>query len=40
MDAAVMPFLPRQRHPLQLHALAYNLGNFLRMLAMPKSRGR
>ena len=25
---------------LQLHALAYNLGNFMRTLAIPKRRGR
>ncbi len=41
MVAAVMPFLCRQRGspsaPFQLHALAYNLGNFMRTLAMPKT---
>jgi Transposase DDE domain group 1 len=35
MDPAVMPDLRRLR--LQLHALAYNLGNFMRTLAMPKA---
>jgi hypothetical protein len=37
MFAAVMPDVCRQRVRLQLHALAYNLGNFLRTLAMPKT---
>ena len=40
MDAAVMLNLRRQcRPPLrhQLHALTYNLGNFMRTLAMPKA---
>ena len=37
MDPAVMPHLRRQRRALQLHALAYNLGNFMRTLAMPKT---
>ena len=36
MDAAVLPNLRRQ-YRLQLHALAYNLGNFMRTLAMPKT---
>jgi|SRR6516164_5386554 hypothetical protein len=36
MDAAVLPNLRRQ-YRLQLHALAYNLGNFMRTLAMPKA---
>src|SRR3977135_3970700 len=34
MDAAVMP-LAAKAVRLQLHALAYNLGNFLRTLATP-----
>jgi hypothetical protein len=37
MDAAVMPNLRRQRRRLHLQALAYNLGNFVRTLAMPKA---
>ena len=37
MDAAVMPDLRRYRRPPSLHALAYNLGNFMRTLAMPKT---
>jgi hypothetical protein len=36
MDAAVMPRLPANAVRLQLHVLAYNLGNFMRTLAMPK----
>jgi hypothetical protein len=36
-DAAVMPHVRRQRRPPQLHALAYNLGNLMRTLAMPKA---
>jgi hypothetical protein len=32
MDAPVTPLIRRQRVRLQLHALAYNLGNFLRIL--------
>jgi hypothetical protein len=32
-----MLILRRQRVRLQLHALAYNLGNFMRTLAMPKA---
>ena len=37
MDAAVMPDLRRASAVrLQPHALAYNLGNFMRTLAMPK----
>jgi hypothetical protein len=36
MDPVIMPHLRRQRRP-QLHALAYNLGNFVRTLAMPKA---
>jgi hypothetical protein len=34
MDTAVMPLANAVR--LQLHALAYNLGNFLRTLATPE----
>jgi hypothetical protein len=34
-----MPHLRRQCRRLQLHALAYNLGNFMRTLAIPKSAG-
>jgi hypothetical protein len=37
MDTAVMPHLRHQRGALQLHALAYDLGNFMRTLAMPKT---
>ena len=37
MDTAVMPRVRGQRVRLQLHALAYNLGNFLRTLATPES---
>jgi hypothetical protein len=34
----VVPYLRRQRRArLQLHALAYNLGNFIRTLAIPKA---
>ena len=36
MDAAVMPNLRRQRRQPPVARLAYNLGNFMRMLAMPK----
>ena len=36
MDAAFVPLVRRQCRPLQLHALAYNLGNFLRTLATPE----
>jgi hypothetical protein len=36
MDPAVMPHFRRQCRPLQLHALAYNHGNFMRALAIPK----
>jgi len=35
VDAAVVYDVPRQRVRLQLHALAYNLANFLRTLALP-----
>src|SRR6185295_16789080 len=35
MDAAFLSLVRRQRR-LQLHALAYNLGNFLRTLATPE----
>ena len=31
-----MPILPANAVRLQLHALAYNLGNFLRTLATPE----
>jgi hypothetical protein len=37
MDAAVMPDFAGNAVRLQLHALAYNLGNFMRTLAMPKT---
>jgi hypothetical protein len=37
VDPAVMPVLRRNAVRLQLHALAYNLGNFMRTLAMPKA---
>jgi Transposase DDE domain group 1 len=36
LDAAVLPCVPAQRRTLQLHALAYNLANFLRTLALPQ----
>ena len=36
MDAAVMPQFAANAVRLQLHALAYNLGNFLRTLATPE----
>jgi hypothetical protein len=36
VDAAVVPVVRRQCRRLQLHALAYNLGNFLRTLATPE----
>jgi Transposase DDE domain group 1 len=36
VDATVVPNVRRQRVRLQLHALAYNLGNFLRTLATPE----
>jgi Transposase DDE domain group 1 len=36
MDAVVVPFLRRQRRPSSVHALAYNLANFLRTLATPE----
>jgi hypothetical protein len=35
-DAAVMPFLAANAVRLQLHALAYHLGNFLRTPATPE----
>jgi hypothetical protein len=35
MDSVIMPH--HQRRPFQLHVLAYNLGNFMRTLAMPKA---
>jgi hypothetical protein len=37
MDPAVMPDLRPNAVRLQLDALAYNLGNFMRTLAMPKT---
>jgi hypothetical protein len=36
MDAVVMPDVCRQRRPPSEHALAYNLGNFLRTLVTPE----
>jgi len=35
-DAVVVPFVRRHAGRLQIHALAYNLGNFLRTLAIPE----
>ena len=35
MDAAFLPLNAANAVRLQLHALAYNLGNFLRTLATP-----
>ena len=37
MDAVVMPSFAANAVRLQLHALAYNLGNFMRTLALPKA---
>ncbi len=37
MDTPVVPRLRRQRRASQLHALAYNLGNFMRTLALRKA---
>jgi hypothetical protein len=37
MDAALMPLFRRQRRPPSASCLAYNLGNFLRTLAMPEA---
>ena len=37
MDPAVLPDLSANAVRLQLHVLAYNLGNFMRTLAMPKT---
>ena len=37
MDPAVLPSFAANAVRLQLHALAYNLGNFMRTLAMPKT---
>jgi hypothetical protein len=37
MDAAVMPHLCRQRGVPPASRAAYNLGNFMRTLAMPKT---
>ena len=36
MDEAVVSQVPRYAVRLQLHALAYNLANFMRTLALPK----
>jgi DDE family transposase len=36
MDPSFLPLFCRERGPLQLHALSYNLGNFLRTLATPE----
>ena len=36
LDPAVLPRLRHNAVRLQLHALAYNLANFLRSLALPK----
>jgi hypothetical protein len=36
---AVVPYFTANAVRLQLHALAYNLSNFMRMLAMPKTVG-
>jgi hypothetical protein len=36
MDAAVVPPVRHNAVRLQLHALAYNLANFMRTLALPK----
>ena len=37
VDPALMPFLRRQRRASSAHVLAYNLGNFMRTLAMPQA---
>jgi hypothetical protein len=37
VDMLVMPFLAANEVRLQLHGLAYNLGNFMRTLAMAKT---
>src|SRR6516164_4754754 len=37
MDAAVLPYLRRQRRASPAPSLAYNLGNFMRTLAMPRT---
>ena len=37
MDPVAMPRFAANAVRLQLHALAYNLGNFMRTLAMPKA---
>ena len=37
LDASELPRLRRNQARLQLHVLAYNLGNFLRRLALPPS---
>ena len=39
MDAAVIPKVRNNEMRLQLHALAYNLGDFLRALALPDGVG-
>ena len=36
MDAAFLSLIRRHAVRLQLHALTYNLGNFLRTLATPE----
>ena len=36
VDPAVMQQVPQQRGSAPVHALAYNLGNFMRTLALPK----
>ena len=36
MDTAVVPVVRRQRRPAPASRAAYNLGNFLRTLAMPE----
>ena len=37
VDAAVMLLVRRQRGPASVHALAYNLANFMRTLALPEA---
>jgi hypothetical protein len=37
MDSALMPDLAANAVCLQFHVLVYNLGNFMRTLAMPKT---
>ena len=36
VDPTFVQEVPQQCRPLQLHALAYNLANFMRTLALPK----